>query len=97
MKKMIGLMVSGLAISGLLTAQTLNVQVGNVLYQFPAAQTAQMPYENGSTLTVMGKVFNLNRKLDEWQEFCRKMYDNLPYAKELIYGCGVEVEHDTHE
>ena len=46
MKKMIGLMVSGLAISGLLTAQTLNVQVGNVLYQFPAAQTAQMPYEN---------------------------------------------------
>jgi len=59
MKKMIGLMVSGLAISGLLTAQTLNVQVGNVLYQFPAAQTAQMPYENGSTLTVMGKVFNL--------------------------------------
>ena len=60
MKKMIGLMVSGLAISGLLTAQTLNVQVGNVLYQFPAAQTAQMPYENGSTLTVMGKVFNLS-------------------------------------
>ena len=60
MKKMIGLMVSGLAISGLLTAQTLNVQVDNVLYQFPAAQTAQMPYENGSTLTVMGKVFNLS-------------------------------------
>lgn len=60
MKKMIGLMVSGLAISGLLTAQTLNVQVGNVLYQFPAAQTAQMPYENGSTLSIMGKVFNLS-------------------------------------
>ena len=60
MKKMIGLMVSGLAISGLLTAQTLNVQVGNVLYQFPAEQTAQMPYENGSTLSIMGKVFNLS-------------------------------------
>ena len=41
-------------------AQTLNVQVGNVLYQFPAAQTAQMPYENGSTLSIMGKVFNLS-------------------------------------
>ena len=43
-----------------LFAQTLNVQVGNVRYLFPAAQTAQMPYENGSTLTVMGKVFNLS-------------------------------------
>jgi hypothetical protein len=27
---------------------------------FPAVQTAQMPYENGTTLTVMGKVFNLS-------------------------------------
>ena len=43
-----------------LFAQTLNVQVENVLYQFPAAQTAQMPYENGSTLSIMGKVFNLS-------------------------------------
>lgn len=60
MKRIIGLVVSGLAISGLLTAQTLNVQVGNVRYMFPAVQTAQMPYENGSTLTVMGKVFNLS-------------------------------------
>lgn len=60
MKRIIGLVVSGLAVSGLLTAQTLNVQVGHVLYQFPAAQTAQMPYENGSSLTVMGKVFNLS-------------------------------------
>lgn len=25
-----------------------------------------------------------NHKLDEWQEFCRKMLANLPYAKELI-------------
>lgn len=43
-----------------LTAQTLNVQVGNVTYQFPAAQAGQMPYENGSNLTVMGKVFALS-------------------------------------
>ncbi|MBQ2540103.1 MAG: carbohydrate-binding domain-containing protein [Paludibacteraceae bacterium] len=41
-------------------AQTLNVQVGNVLYQFPSAQTFAMPYDNGTTLTVMGKVFNLS-------------------------------------
>ncbi len=56
----IGLVISGLAVSGLLCAQTLNVQVGNVLYQFPAAQTAQMPYDNGENLTIMGKVFALS-------------------------------------
>ena len=56
----IGLVISGLAVSGLLTAQTLNVQVGNVLYQFPAAQTAQMPYENGESLTIVGKTFALS-------------------------------------
>ena len=60
MKKTIGLVISGLAVSGLLTAQTLNVQVGNVRYMFPAVQTAQMPYDSASTLTVMGKVFNLS-------------------------------------
>jgi hypothetical protein len=52
--------ISGLAVSGLLCAQTLNVQVGNVLYQFPDAQTGQMPYENGERVTVMGKTFALN-------------------------------------
>lgn len=56
----IGLVISGLAVSGLLCAQTLNVQVGNVLYQFPAVQTAQMPYDNGESLTIMGKTFALS-------------------------------------
>lgn len=56
----IGLVISGLAISGLLCAQTLNVEVGNVLYQFPAEQTSLMPYDNGTTLTVMEKVFTLS-------------------------------------
>lgn len=56
----IGLVISGLAMSGLLCAQTLNVQVGNVLYQFPAVQTAQMPYDNGENLTIMGKTFALS-------------------------------------
>ena len=60
MRRLIGLVISGLAVSGLLTAQTLNIQVGNVLYQFPAAQTYSMPFENGETLTVMGKSFALS-------------------------------------
>ena len=60
MRRLIGLIVSGLAVSGLLTAQTLNVQVGQVTYQFPSAQTGEMPYDNGTSLTVMGKVFALS-------------------------------------
>ncbi len=40
-------------------AQTMNVLVGNVKYQFPAAQTGEMLYSNGSTLTIMGKAFTI--------------------------------------
>ena len=43
-----------------LLAQTLNVQVGNVTYQFPAEQAGLMTYSDGTTLTVMGKVFTLS-------------------------------------
>jgi len=60
MRRLIGLVISGLAVSGLLTAQTLNIQVGNVTYQFPAAQAGAMPFEGGSTLTVMNKTFALS-------------------------------------
>ena len=40
--------------------QTLNVKVGNVVYQYPAAQTGEMTYADGTTLTIMGKVFTLS-------------------------------------
>jgi len=43
-----------------ISAQTLNIQVGNVTYLFPAAQAGAMPYDNGSTLTVMNKAFALS-------------------------------------
>ena len=42
------------------TAQTLNVQVGSVTYQFPAASTGDMTYTDGTTLTIMGKAFTLS-------------------------------------
>ena len=42
------------------TAQTLNVKVGNVTYQFPAAQTGDMTYSGGKTLTIMGKAFTIS-------------------------------------
>ena len=42
------------------TGQTLNVKVGNVTYQFPATQTGEMTYANGTELTIMGKTFMLS-------------------------------------
>ena len=42
------------------TAQTLNVKVGNVTYQFPASETGEMTYGDGTTLTIMGKTFALS-------------------------------------
>ena len=41
------------------TSQTLNVKVGCVTYQFPASQTGNMTYNDGTTLTIMGKTFTL--------------------------------------
>lgn len=41
-------------------AQTLNVNTGNVTYQFPAEQTGDMTFSDGTTLTVMGKEFTLD-------------------------------------
>ena len=59
MKKIIVLIISCFAIGGLLNAQTLNVQVGQVKYQFPADQAGMMTYAEGTTLTIMNKVFTL--------------------------------------
>ena len=41
------------------TAQTLNVQVGQVTYQFPATQTGEMNFTGGTTVTIMGKTFTI--------------------------------------
>ncbi len=40
-------------------AQTLHVVTGSVTYAFPAAQTGSMTYQDGETLTVMGKTFSV--------------------------------------
>ena len=40
-------------------SQTLNVKVGSVIYQFPAAQTGEMTYADGKTVTIMDKTFTL--------------------------------------
>ena len=59
MKKIFSLMICALAVSTVITAQTMNIRVGQVTYQFPAEQTGVMNYTDGTTLTVMDKVFAL--------------------------------------
>ena len=58
MKKIYALLTA-LVLSIAAWAQTLNVQVGSVIYQFPAAQTGEMTYTDGTDLTIMGKAFAL--------------------------------------
>ena len=40
--------------------QCLNVRVGSVTYKFPAAQTGDMTYSGGQTLTIINKVFTIS-------------------------------------
>ncbi|WP_288590218.1 carbohydrate-binding domain-containing protein [uncultured Prevotella sp.] len=59
MKKLIGMILMAVAIIQMAYAQTLNVQVGNVTYAIPAAQAGDMTYQNGTSLTVMGKTLQV--------------------------------------
>ncbi len=46
------------------SAQTINVVMGDVTYAIPANQAGEMIYANGTTLTIMNKEFQLS-KVDE--------------------------------
>ena len=59
MKKIFGLITFVSVFCGLLNSQTLNVPVGQVIYQFAAEQAGVMSYADGATLCVMNKVFTL--------------------------------------
>lgn len=63
MKKVYAILMA-LALTLVAGAQTLNVRVGSVTYQFPSAQTGEMNYSDGQTLSVQGKIFNLS-EIDE--------------------------------
>jgi len=58
--KKIAFLFFGLVMTIAAMAQTLNVQVGSVTYQFPASQTGDMTYADGTTLTIMGKAFTIS-------------------------------------
>ena len=57
-------------------AQTLNVVVGNVVYQIPAAQANDMVYSNGTTLTILNKTFTLS-DIDQMYVDDTEVTDNL--------------------
>lgn len=48
-----------LCLATAVSAQTLNIVVGNVTYAIPASEAGDMVYSNGSTLTVLNKTFTL--------------------------------------
>ena len=58
MKKIFSI-ISMFALCAYVSAQTLNVQVDNVTYLFPAEQTGMMNYSEGTTISIMDKVFTL--------------------------------------
>ena len=60
MKRIATIIVFAVLMALTAAAQTLNVTVGSVTYKFPAAQTGDMTYTDGTTLTVMGKTFTLS-------------------------------------
>lgn len=58
--KKVFLMIAAFVLTIAANAQTLNVSVGNVTYKFPSAQTDDMTFSDGSTLTIINKEFNLD-------------------------------------
>lgn len=57
-------------------AQTMNVVVGSVTYQFPATQAGEMTYDSGTTLSILGKTFTLT-DIDEMYVDDTAVTDNL--------------------
>ena len=58
MKKVL-LFLTTLVLTIAAQGQTLNIKVGSVTYSFPASQTGEMTYQDGTSLTIMGKTFTL--------------------------------------
>lgn len=56
-KQVAALLLLFAPLSQFVSAQTLNVKVGEVTYAHSAAQVGQMLFDNGTTLTVQGKTY----------------------------------------
>ena len=51
-----------------LHAQNLNVTVGNVTDQYPAAQTGEMTFTAGTQMTIMGKTYDISQIGKMWTD-----------------------------
>lgn len=58
--KRIVILIAAVLVAIVSMSQTLNVEVGNVTYQIPAAQAGDMVYSNGTSVEIMGKAFALS-------------------------------------
>ena len=76
MKKIISILLLATMMVNGLSAQTLNVRQGSITYQFPAAQVGEMPYSDGTSVTIMGKTFQL-ADVDEVTVDDTEVTDNL--------------------
>ncbi len=60
MKKTFWSIILVLSAFSSVTAQTLNISLGDVTYAIPASQAGDMPFTNGTTLTVGSKSYDIN-------------------------------------
>ena len=72
--------------------QILNIRVGDITYLFPASQTGEMNYTDGTELTIMGKTFTL-ADINEMKVDNSEVTDNLvsvEYGSEsaMVYVAG---------
>ena len=60
MKKKLAAVAIAVLTAATMSAQTLNVQMGQVVYQIPAAQAGEMLYQDGQSVTILNKVYTLS-------------------------------------
>ena len=60
MKRICFIIIACLAVVAM-KAQTVNVKVGQVTYAHRAANVGEMPFAAGSTLTIEGKVYSVDK------------------------------------
>ena len=61
-------------------AQTLNVTTGGATYQYPATQTGEMTFTDGSQLTILNRTYNLSEITSMWTDET-KVTDNQVNVK----------------
>lgn len=59
MRRILSFLIALIAVTAM-TAQTMNVKLGQVVYQMPASQVDEMLFSEGTLLTVMERPFTIS-------------------------------------